>query len=441
MNVKKMLLALILCPLILLSLPIQAKADGPRPYLLTAELPSGSTASIRGYQESYASNLYLSLADLSRVLSGTAKQFSIRRENDTYYIENGENPRLTTDAATNNGPFIAYLNTYRNKLVVDDREKRIYTYDTGSDLYMSLTDIMLLFDFTVEQQNSERIRLLPDTPFAPSPEALDAAGYFDTFSAVLLGDTYNGKLIYASNADSPVAIASISKLMTYVLIREAMDAGTLHADDAIVISSDASALSYSADGTIGMVTGYVVPLQELIDAMLVASSNESCLAIAEHIAGSEQAFVNRMNARAAEMGLYTAKFYTPHGLPKYSREPFPIKNQNTMSAKDLFDLSAYILQTYPDITDVTSQQYEHLSTMSFTTANSNPLLFNMEGITGLKTGSTNKAGSCVAVSMPMDCGGITHNIVAIVLGAETADVRGQCAQLLLEYARAHYTGN
>ena len=441
MILKKALAMLVLCPLMLLTPLSQAVADGPRPYQLTAELPSGSTASVRAYQDSYASNLYLSLADLSRVLNGTPKQFSIRRENDTYYVQSGENPRLTTNAATNNSPSITYLNTYRNKLVVDDHEKRMYTYDTGSDLYMSLTDIMLLFDFTIVQDNRERIRLQLDTPFDPDLNLLDAAGYFDAFSAVLLGDAYNGKVLYAKNAETPVPIASISKLMTYVLMREAMDAGTLHSDDAIVISADASALSYSADGTIGMSAGYVVPLQELIEAMLVASSNESCLAIAEHMSGSEQAFVNRMNARATEMGLYSATFYTPHGLPKYSRDPLPAKCQNTMSAKDLFDLSAYILQTYPDITDITSRQYVHMATMDYTTANSNPLLFNMEGISGLKTGSTNKAGSCVAVSMPMDFGGTTHNIIAIVLGAETADVRGQCAQILLEYARTHYTGN
>ena len=441
MKWKKTLAMLVLCPLMLLAPPVSVSADGPRPYLLTAELPSGSTASIRGYQDGYASNLYLSLADLSRILSGTPRQFSIRRENDSYYIESGENPRLTSNAATNSAPFITYLNTYRNKLFVDDHEKRLYTYDSGSDLYMSLTDIMLLFDFTVVQQSGERIALLLDTPFDPSLDAMEAAGYFDAFSAVLLGDAYNGKLLFSSNADTPVPIASISKLMTYVLMREAMDAGALHADDAIVISSDASALSYSADGTIGMSAGYVVPLQELNEAMLVASSNESCLAIAEHMSGSEQAFVNRMNARAAEMGLYSATFYTPHGLPKYSCDPIPAKRQNSMSAKDLFNLSAYILQTYPDITDITSQQYVHMATMDYTTANSNPLLFNMEGISGLKTGSTNKAGSCVVVSMPMDCGGTTHNIIAIVLGAETADVRGQCAQILLEYARAHYAGN
>lgn len=441
MKWKKALAMLVLCPLMMLTVPGASSADGPRPYLLTAELPGGSTASIRGYQNGYASNLYLSLADLSRILSGTPKQFSIRRENDSYYIESGENPRLTSDAATNSAPFITALNTYRNKLFVDDHEKRMYTYDSGSDLYMSLTDIMLLFDFTLVQQNSERIRLQYDTPFDPDLQAMETAGYFDAFSAVLLGDAYNGKVLYASHADSPVPIASISKLMTYVLMREAMDAGTLHDDDAIVISSDASALSYSADGTIGMSAGYVVPLQELNAAMLVASSNESCLAIAEHMSGSEQAFVNRMNARAAEMGLYSATFYTPHGLPRYSRDPIPAKCQNSMSAKDLFDLSAYILQTYPDITELTSQQYVHMDTMQYTTANSNPLLFNMEGITGLKTGSTNKAGSCVVVSMPMDCGGTTHNIIAIVLGAETADVRGQCAQILLEHARAHYSGS
>ena len=169
--------------------------------------------------------------------------------------------------------------------------------------------------------------------------------------------------------------------------------------------------------------------------MLLASSNECALAIAEHVAGSESEFVKNMNSRAKELELKTAKFYNPHGLPRFGESAVPSKLQNRMSAEDMFRLSAYILKNFPEITSITSLQYSNMPSLRYTTANSNPLVFNLPGTTGLKTGSTNRAGYCLVASWPVTVGKETHTMIAIIYGAENPEERGQAAEILLRYAQ------
>ena len=170
----------------------------------------------------------------------------------------------------------------------------------------------------------------------------------------------------------------------------------------------------------------------------MASSNESAAALAVHTAGSSEAFVARMNERAGELGLYTARFYTPHGLPSYSGGTIPAKRQNRMSAEDMFKLCAYLLKNEGEITKLTSRQYANLPTLKYSTSNTNTLVYNVPGVTGLKTGSTDRAGYCVAVSLPVTRDGETHNIVLVILGAETPDLRGQAGEILLRWAQDYY---
>ena len=189
---------------------------------------------------------------------------------------------------------------------------------------------------------------------------------------------------------------------------------------------------------IAMSAGAQIPMQELVDAMLLASSNESAASLAAHAAGSTEVFVARMNARAKELGLNSARFYSPHGLPVYTTGAATAKRQNTMSAWDMYRLCARLLERCPEITSITSRQYSSMSTLKYSTANTNTLVFNLSGVTGLKTGSTNRAGYCVAVSMDVTQGGETHDIVLVLLGAETPDLRGQAAEILLRWAKDYY---
>ena len=154
-------------------------------------------------------------------------------------------------------------------------------------VYLGLTDIELMLDVTVQPLSDTRVAFLTDTPFRPDPQQLREDGYFDAFNAIVLGDVTNGKLLFTSQSSRSFPIASLTKLMSYLLIVEAVEDGEARLSDAVPISAAADALSKSADGMIKMNAGMTVPLEELVTAMLLASSNESALALSEYIAGSE----------------------------------------------------------------------------------------------------------------------------------------------------------
>ena len=438
------LLAVLLCALMLLGTAASAAAAGPSPYLLDVRVGE-ITVSLRAYSDSYAGNLYLSLTDLAQALRGTNKQFRLEYQAGG---SDGELWKMTTGQAApeDNGnkntaaPGISYLSLNRNRLFVDGGERRYYTYRSDDrDLYLSLADVQLLLDLTARFDGAGVLRLDPNSPFAPDLYELKREDYFGAFNAVLVGDADTGEILFSNGRAWRYPIASLSKLMSYLLLAEAVEAGELNWQDGVPISQRAAALSWSADGIIGLTPGTSIPMEELTQAMMLASSNESALALAEYAAGSEEDFVARMNERAAELGLLSARFYSPHGLPSYSGSGLPGKRQNSMSAADLFRLSAYLLEHFPELTEMTEKQFIRLDKLQFTTANSNPLVFNMPGVNGLKTGSTNRAGYCLVATLPVTVGNETHTLVAIVLGAETADLRGQGAEILLRYARNYYT--
>ena len=226
--------------------------------------------------------------------------------------------------------------------------------------------------------------------------------------------------------------------MSYLLIAESVKSGQLQLTDLVPVTQEALDLSLSADGIIDMTGIAAVNVSELLDAMLLASSNESALALAQYLYGSEGAFVEAMNRRAKELGLASASFRTVNGLPYYTSSSTPAKLQNTMTAFDLFKLCRHLLCFHPEITQRTSQPFGNMPTLNYRTANSNPMVFNMPGVTGLKTGNTNRAGYCLISTLPVTVGGATHTVVLAVLGAETPTMRNQASHMLLKYAQNYY---
>ncbi len=446
MKVFRPLLVLLLCAALLTGLAAPALADGPRPSLLDVRVGE-ITVSLRVYAESYAGNLYLSLSDLAEALRGTERQFRVDYQNtaadgESWHVTTGQAAPKSDKAKNTAASGAVSLNLKRNRIFVDGGERRYYSYRADDrELYLSLADLQLMLDLTIRFDGAGVLRIEPDKPFSPDLYALKEEDYFGAFNAVLVGDADSGKVLFSVNRAWRYPIASLSKLMSYLLLAEMAEAGELSWQDEVSVSQKAAQLSWTADGIISLSPGQSVPLEELTQAMMLASSNECALALAEYAAGSEEDFVARMNERADELGLLSARFYTPHGLPSYSRSGLPGKRQNAMSAQDLFRLCAYLLENYPDMTDMTAQQFVRLDKLSFTTANSNPLVFNLPGVNGLKTGSTNRAGYCVAASLPVTADGETHTLVAIVLGAETAELRGQGAEILLRWGRDYVEEN
>lgn len=440
MKIPRRLLAALLC-LLLLGAPCAAFADEP-PYSVMLHVGTGSIP-VRARSDGFENNVYLCLSDLSAALSGTDKQFRIDfasnpTDGDHFIITSGQPASGPTAATEGLTEFIDTLYPWRNRLFMDGRELKYYTHRSGNVLYMSLTDIQLLFDLTIERNADGSLRLYPERRFEPDLSELAQQGFFDATNAILLGDADTGEILFSRESGRSFPIASLSKLMSYLLIAEAVNAGRVRLSDPVPISERVEALSLSPDGQVEMHAGDTVPLTELLDAMLVASSNEAALALAEYVAGSEAAFVAAMNRRAGELGLTSANFHSPHGLPVYTADGVPAKLQNTMTADDLFRLLSYLLNSYPALTERTSRQFQTLPTLEFTTANSNPMVFNMPGVNGLKTGNTNRAGYCLASSLPVTLGSETHTVLLIVLGAESAALRNQVSHILLRHALQHY---
>ena len=438
MKLRRIILALLLVGAFLLGSGAAAFAE-PSPFSLQV-LIGDRALSVRAIQNDYSGNYYLSLSDLSAVLSGTAKAFRFNYNNtqadgEFFTVDTGVSAGTSSGAGKpTEQPWISSFTPYRNRIFVNGLEHRYYTYRDGRDLYMSVTDVQLMLDLSAELQE-KGLRFYPGQRFYPDVLRLDEQGYFESFSAVLLADADTGAILYAHNADDPVPIASISKLMTYLVLAEAVKAGEMSFSDSVVISDNAAALSRTFDAMVTLNAGSSIPAKELLEAMLLASSNECALALAEHLAGSQAVFVDRMNRRAGELGMDSARFYNPHGLPVYLPQAVTTKVQNVMSAEDLFLLCRTILEESPDITKITRERYGSMPSLDYVTANSNAVVFNLEGCSGLKTGSTNKAGSCLAATLPVTVGCETHTAVAIVLGAESADARNQATEILLRYAR------
>ncbi len=439
---RKLAVLFILLFLVQAFLPCPAYADED-PYALKIVV-SGEEKQVRAYDREYAGNPYLSLVDLAAALNGTEKQFRFERiisstDGEYFSVTMRQTPVIASGAEGFSGysdPIGLFL--FRNRILVDGVEKKYYTYNPqNGDLYMSLTDVQLMLNLTAVPMETGGFWFDVSRAFQPDIQRLKEQGYFDGMSGVYLASADSGNVLFQYHSRVAVPVASLTKLLSYLVLKEAIDRGEIGAGDYVRISDKAEAISKSGDGIITLHAGEEVPLSELMGGMLVASSNESALALAEHLCGDEAAFVARMHQRAAELGLNSVLLYNCHGLPSYSFDNIPVKRQNYMSAEDLFRLSKLILQQYPEITEITSARYAHFPSLEdYWTANSNPLVFNMNGVTGLKTGHTNQAGYCVAASMPVETAQGTQTVILILLGCESADLRGQAAEILLRYAKA-----
>lgn len=256
----------------------------------------------------------------------------------------------------------------------------------------------------------------------------------DNIKGALLGDVETGEILYEYNIDNSIAIASITKLMTYTLLMDSVNAGKIKLDDTVTISAHTAATEGSS---YYLNEGDVVKVSDLIDGMLVVSGNDAAVAIAELVGGTEENFVKMMNEKAQSLNLTTARFINANGLPTDNVET----DQNYMSVRDLFTLVRYILTNYPQITEVTKKTELFVPNSGYVKLATNPLLGVLEGVDGLKTGYTDKAGICLVSTLPVS--GTKgqdedYRLISIVMGAETHEDRIQKSSALLTYGRDNF---
>ena len=254
----------------------------------------------------------------------------------------------------------------------------------------------------------------PVSVYATSPDEITAP------SAILV-EAESGKILYEKNAHEIRACASITKVMTMILVMEALENGKLHMEDMLSASQHAASMGGS---DIWLKEGEVMSVHDLIKATMVASANDAAVVLAEDICGSEDAFVEKMNEKAKSLGMKETVFKNCNGLDEEG---------HLTSAYDVSLMSRELIR-HKEIFEFTSIWLDYLRGGKTQIVNTNKLLKTYNGITGLKTGTTSQAGSCITATAQRE----DLNLVAVVLGSASGKERFTDAAALLDYGFANY---
>lgn len=245
----------------------------------------------------------------------------------------------------------------------------------------------------------------------------------DAKSAILV-DASSGKVLYEKNADEALPPASVTKIMTLLLVMEAIDSGKVAYDDMISTSNNAASMGGSQ---IYLEPGEQMSVDDMIKSVVVSSANDAAVALAEFVCGSEEIFVAKMNERAKELGMTNTCFENTNGLDDTT-------TGHLTSARDIAIMSRELIR-HEKILEYSSIWQDSVRNGSFTLTNTNRLIRFYNGANGLKTGSTSKAGFCISATALRD----DMQLIAVIMGSPNRDTRNECAKKLLDYGFASYT--
>ena len=255
---------------------------------------------------------------------------------------------------------------------------------------------------------------------------VNAAGLEVPAKSAVLMDVATGTILYESNSHTPLAPASVTKVMTMLLIMEAIDEHRISWDDTVTASETASAKGGSQ---IYLKVGETMSVTDMVKSIAVSSANDCACAMAEHIAGSEEAFVEMMNKRAEELGMNDTHFVNCTGLDDDASA-----QDHKTSAHDIALMSRELLKNHPDIKKFTTIWMDTVRNGTFGLSNTNKLVRFYSGATGLKTGFTAAAGYCLSASAKRE----DMELIAVVMGSETSKDRFAACKTLLDYGFANF---
>ncbi len=258
--------------------------------------------------------------------------------------------------------------------------------------------------------------VLPVEAAAVGAPAVEAA------SAILM-EKETGTILYEQNAHDKLEPASVTKVMTLLLVMEAIDSGRLSLDETVTMSAHAVSMGGSQ---IWLKENEQMTVRDLLKAVTVVSANDGAVALAERVAGSEEAFVAMMNQRALELGMTDTCFVNCTGLPAAG---------HLTSAHDIAVMSRELILNHPSIRAYTTIWMDTLRDGAFQLSNTNKLIRFYEGATGLKTGSTDSALYCLSATAERD----GMELIAVVMKSPTSEKRFESAKSLLNYGFANYT--
>lgn len=269
------------------------------------------------------------------------------------------------------------------------------------------------------------IILLPNVTFAAFPNLEESTkGY-------IIADYDGDRILSSNNEEEVVSIASITKLMTYILTKEAITNGNINLGDTVEITADMEAPGSSMN----LKEGKTVTIEQLLKGLLIVSGNDAAHTLSLKVSGTEADFVTKMNEKAKEIGLKNAKFINASGLPNSSTN-----EENTMSINDVYTMSKYVLDTYPEILEITSNTTLEIPELELLKTSTIPLLGQIAGVDGLKTGTTDAAGYClVSTFKPLENESLKNRrFITILMGTKSNDDRRNITENIIKYISANY---
>ena len=287
-------------------------------------------------------------------------------------------------------------------------------------LCIFLTVILIICPMTVNATDYEMP--INDDSLYTSADTSVEGDEFDCKSVILM-EANTGKIIYTQNADEALPPASVTKVMTLLLVMEAIDAGKIKLDDMVPVSERAASMGGSQ---IYLEVGEQMSVEDMLKSVVIASANDAACALAEFCEGSETAFVEKMNKKAAELGMKNTHFENTNGLDDTAQN-------HVTSARDIAIMSRELIK-HEKILEYSSIWMDTVRNGAFGLTNTNRLVRYYQGCTGLKTGSTDKAGFCISATAERN--GVS--LICVVMGAPTRDIRNNIATTLFDRGFAKY---
>lgn len=259
-------------------------------------------------------------------------------------------------------------------------------------------------------------------------------GLDDNVTSYLIGNEKTGDIYYEKNADQSLPMASLSKLMTYLLVKEAVDEGEISLDQEVVASEEAAKFNSWEYSALGLEEGEVFTVEELLEGLIVASGNDAAYQLAVTVADSETEFARAMTMKAAELGLNSQIYYNASGVETESGQ------ENSSSARDLFKLTQHIVEKYPEILEYGQVREIVDPRRNIDVESTVPLIGDIEGVDGLKTGTTDGAGACLITTANMKKLDEKDDFrtIGVVMGADQKDTRDSVMSDLIYYISRYY---
>ena len=241
-------------------------------------------------------------------------------------------------------------------------------------------------------------------------------------SAILM-DAQTGEVLYEQNADEALPPASVTKVMTLLLVMEAIEQGRIRLSDMVGVSANAASMGGSQ---VFLEEGETMSVEEMLKCVIIASANDCAVALAEFVSGSEDSFVAAMNQRAVELGMKNTHFENTNGLDDTAQN-------HVTSARDIAIMSRALI-AHPKILEYSGIWMDTIRNGEFGLTNTNRLVRYYRGCTGLKTGSTARAGFCITATAERE----GTSLICVIMGAQTRDSRNAAATKLLDFGFANY---